>query len=157
VIAALRDIAANEVREIPRPLMAKIFDFASISRLAGYLYPDDQKWVLRNLTTREFVRAEAVAGSSEETGAYIEGVGLGHIVLFRILWSSPLSQARLAGRSMRQGVWAGHRLLITTLDHHERSVQSNLHWGDTSEDVVEDMIQLLSAGPSRLVGGTVLR
>lgn len=25
------------------------------------LYPEDQKWVLRNLTTKEFVRAEAIA------------------------------------------------------------------------------------------------
>jgi hypothetical protein len=32
------------------------------------------------------------------------------------------------------------------LDHHVRSVPSNVAWKDISEEVVEDMIQLLRAG-----------
>lgn len=46
---------------------------------------------------------------------------------------------------MRQGIWARHHLEITTLDRHAESVPSDVTSKDISEDVVEDMIQLLRA------------
>ena len=129
----------HEMHKMPSSLTSKVFDFTCIHCISRY-YPDDQKWVLRNLTTREFVRSEAVAGNSEQNGPYIRGLGFEHVVLLRVIWSSSSPNARF-----NQGIWAGHHLEIATLDRHEKSVMSNVAWKDISEDVIEDMIQLWRA------------
>ena len=107
--------------------------------------PDDRKWVLRNLTTHEFVRSEAVAGNSEQNGPLIKDLGFEHIVLSRTFWSSSSWSATFNGRSVNRGIRAGHRLEIATLDRHTKSMLSDLTWKDISEDAIEDKIQLWGA------------
>lgn len=108
-------------------------------------FPNDRKWVLRNLTTHEFVRSDALAGNSEQNGPYFEDIGFEHIILSRICWSSSSRDAEFDDRSINRGIWAGHRFEITTLDFHQRSILSSVPWKDISEDVVEDIIQLWRA------------
>jgi hypothetical protein len=74
VINYLERIAMDEMYNMPGPLTTRVFRFTRARHLSKY-YPKEQKWVLRNLTTREFVRAGAVAGNSEQNGPYIEYLG----------------------------------------------------------------------------------
>lgn len=106
-------------------------------------FPDHQKWVLRNLTAHEFVRSETVAGNSEQNGPYFKDLGFEQIIRSRILWSSSSLNTEFNGRSLNRGIWAGHCLEITTLDHHIKSLRSDVAWKDISEDAVEDIIQLV--------------
>lgn len=105
-------------------------------------FPDDRKWVLRNLTTHEFVRSEVVAGNSKQNGPFFEDLGFEHIVLSRIFWSSEPSTD---GRSLERGIWAGHRFEIITVDHHTKPTRSEVAWKDISEEAVEDLIQISRA------------
>ncbi len=97
----------------------------AIHRFDRY-YPDDRKRVLRNLTTHEFVRSEALAGNSSQNGSHIKDLGFEHIVLSGTYWSSSSDNARFNGRSVNGGIWAGHCLEITTLDRHTRSMPSDV-------------------------------
>lgn len=70
----LATLASGADREVVRP------------SLRNY-YPTDQKWILRNLTVKEFVRADAIAVDfSKIHGPYVEGVSFGDVVLSRICW-----------------------------------------------------------------------
>lgn len=52
-------------------------------------FPTDQPWILRNLTTKQFVRAEAIALKPEFIkGPHIIGLGFGEVLLSRICWTS---------------------------------------------------------------------
>jgi hypothetical protein len=42
----------DEMYNMPGPLTTRVFRFTRARHLSKY-YPKDQKWVLRNLTTRE--------------------------------------------------------------------------------------------------------
>lgn len=51
--------------------------------------PATQSWILRNLTTKEFVRAEGIALKPEYIdGPNIKGLGFGEAVISRISWSA---------------------------------------------------------------------
>lgn len=147
----LAAIARYEMYKMPESMRSKMRELIDID-LSKY-YPEDRRWVLRNLTTHEFIRAEALAGNSEENGPYIRDLGFEHIALSRIFWSSSSGSATFSGRSVNRGIWAGHRLEITTLDRHTKSVLSDVVWKDISEDAVEDIIQLWRAARNWLDDG----
>jgi hypothetical protein len=99
--------------------------------------------VLRNLTTREFVRAEAIALRPELVrGPIIGRLGFGEVVLARICWSSDVSDVP-GHRALNRGVWAGHRLDIVTaetlrMEEGERGDR----WKDISEEVKEEVAEI---------------
>ncbi|KAI0889775.1 uncharacterized protein GGS22DRAFT_149136 [Annulohypoxylon maeteangense] len=115
----------------------------------------DQPWILRNLTTKQFVRAEAIALRPEYVhGPRIEGLGFGHVVLARTGWSSYLT-SNLAymlktnhAVDIARGVWAGHCFDITTLAKHEETTKAE-EWADVSQEVVKeiDTIYTVRFGP----------
>lgn len=111
----------------------------AIHRFDRY-YPDDRKWVLRNLTTHEFVRSEALAGNSSQNGSHIKDLKFEHIVLSGTYWSLSSDNARFNGRSVNRGIWARHCLEIITLDRHTRSMLSDVTWKNISEDAIKDII-----------------
>lgn len=79
--------------------------------------PRDQDWMLRNLTTREFVTATGIAiGKELIEGPFILGIGFGDAVIVRTLWtSSGIPFLRHSHNSqIGRGIWAGHRFEITT-------------------------------------------
>ncbi|KAL4929387.1 uncharacterized protein BDV17DRAFT_74515 [Aspergillus undulatus] len=82
--------------------------------------------VLRNLTTKEYVREDGLAG----------GITLGHIVLLQICWSSDPSTSIQGGKYLARGEWAGHLFDIVPL----RTVE--LEWIDQTEKLWNDVDNL---------------
>ena len=103
-------------------------------------YPKDQPWILRNLTTQEYVRSEAIAIEPEYIhGPNIEGLGFGEVVWSRICWSTDANCSIDCTDNKHRGVWAGHRFDITTLDRHKQGSLEGTEWKDVSEEVVNDL------------------
>ncbi|KAJ6153717.1 hypothetical protein N7470_006676 [Penicillium chermesinum] len=101
-------------------------------------YPRDQPWILRNLTTKEYVRGEVIALKGEFVqGPNIEVLGFAEILVSRISWSS---REAYFGRdkNLAHGKWAGHRFDITTLPAHEERA-GNDGWRDVSDEVLRDL------------------
>jgi hypothetical protein len=109
---------------------------------SNYL-PQDEPWILRNLTTKEIVRSEAIALKPEFVrGPHIDVLGFGHAVLSRICWSTSPSLSTVDPRgttSITRGVWAGHCFDITTLARHESETEGVTGWSDVSRQVAEEM------------------
>ncbi|KAL1849811.1 hypothetical protein Plec18170_007332 [Paecilomyces lecythidis] len=107
-------------------------------------YPEDQPWILRNLATREFVRAEAVALKKEHVhGPDIDFRGFGEVVVSRIPWSSSSSVQMINTTNMHRGVWAGHRLDIVTVEKHETDLNGE-EWKDVSDEVKKELHEIWS-------------
>ncbi|EFY91376.1 hypothetical protein J3459_009764 [Metarhizium acridum] len=105
-------------------------------RVKGSTYfPEDQPWILRNLTTKEFVRSEAVALKPQYIrGPSIDVLGFGDVLLYRILWSKP----RGIFPDMYRGIWAGHRFDIVALAKHKEDTKGT-EWRDVSEEVAKEI------------------
>ncbi|KAJ9311069.1 hypothetical protein DTO271D3_8658 [Paecilomyces variotii] len=102
-------------------------------------YPEDQPWVLRNLTTREFVRAEAIALKKEHIhGPDIDFRGFGELVVSRICWTSDPSVSMKNTTRIHRGIWAGYRFDITTLARHEADMKNDT-WKDVSEKLKKEL------------------
>ncbi|KAI1194513.1 hypothetical protein F5X97DRAFT_311084 [Nemania serpens] len=106
-------------------------------------YPRDQPWVLRNLTTKEFVRAEGIAIKPEYVhGPNIELAGFGEVIILRTCWSGSLCDIPINGTTGQpRGVWAGHRLDITTLAKHKSELDS-AKWSDVSDKVAKELADI---------------
>ncbi|KAJ3580522.1 hypothetical protein NPX13_g31 [Xylaria arbuscula] len=94
--------------------------------------PNDQRWVLRNLTTKQIVRSEAIAISREHAkGPLIEGIGFGEVLWSLTCWKGSAKRGRT---SISEGVWAGHCFDITMLSRHYAETCAR-EWTDASEEV----------------------
>jgi hypothetical protein len=104
----------------------------------------DTPWILRNLTTREYVRAEAIAIKPEYIhGPFINVLGFGEVVTSRICWS-PDPSCSMNSDSITRGPWAGHcfdivphRLLEREIEQQKEKTQTS--WRDISDDVASDI------------------
>ncbi|KAK6954260.1 hypothetical protein Daesc_004227 [Daldinia eschscholtzii] len=107
---------------------------------ADNFYPGDQPWILRNLTTKELVRSEAIALKPEYIhGPRIRGIGFEHVLVFRICWAPEHSdwyQGTL--RSISKGVWAGHSFDIVQLSRHVEMTRGET-WVDVSAEVMDEI------------------
>ncbi|KAI0165680.1 hypothetical protein GGR57DRAFT_131822 [Xylariaceae sp. FL1272] len=114
------------------------------SRFRGY-FPEDEQWVLRNLTTKEIVCADAVSVSPDRIyGPDLGGVGLGEVVLSRIGWSTSPSVSMEGPTNFSRGVWAGNAFDIITVSRHEKQTGGN-EWTDVNDEVMQDMAQIWEA------------
>ncbi|KAI0846763.1 hypothetical protein F5Y00DRAFT_136833 [Daldinia vernicosa] len=105
-------------------------------------YPRDQPWVLRNLTTKEFVRSEALALKPEFIqGPRVQGIGFSHAILSRICWSSAPDIDMGDPTRITRGVWAGHCFDITQLSKHIELTQGET-WIDVSSEVMDDISRI---------------
>ncbi|KAF2967267.1 hypothetical protein GQX73_g6324 [Xylaria multiplex] len=106
-------------------------------------FPQDQPWILRNLTTKEFVRSEAIAVKPEYVwGPHIHRIGFGEVLVIRTCWSGSRTAAPLDSETGSPlGVWAGHRFDITTLAKHASETDSS-GWSDVSGEVRREITQL---------------
>jgi hypothetical protein len=124
-------------------------------------YPPDQAWVLRNLTTKEIVRADSLAQRNWEDpqgvrhasfGPFVNGrFTFGCVEFARTSWSTYMSpdapgQERYdcLDYNRRRGVWAGHRFDITTAERHEQQLQAmeaeeRAAWRDVGQEVAREM------------------
>ena len=97
-------------------------------------YPEYQPWILRNLTTQEYVRSEAIAIRPKYIhGPNIDFLGFGEVVVLRTCWSTSEVGTVKSIPEMHRGPWAGHRFDITTLDRHRLSTLGQLQWKDVSK------------------------
>jgi len=92
-------------------------------------------WVLRNLTTREFVRCRARKGPSGVRG-YVDcgvEVRVDDVLLLRICWTAVGVGGDWEGLGIYRGKWAGHCFDIVPRERLE-GVEG---WRDCTEEVVE--------------------
>jgi hypothetical protein len=103
-------------------------------------FPTDQPWVLRNLTTKQFVRSEAIALKEEFIrGPDISVLGFGEVVLSRICWSSSNAFGIEEPANICRGIWAGHCFDITTLAKHQEETRNGGGWTDASDEVAKEI------------------
>ncbi|KIM96930.1 hypothetical protein OIDMADRAFT_169714 [Oidiodendron maius Zn] len=117
-----------------------IEDIVSL-RLTDFLQ-DEQLWVLRNLSTYEYVRAEAIALKPEYIhGPFLDYIGFGEVIMSRASWSSDPSCAMGYDRDITRGVWAGDRFDIVPLrclaDGNDKQ-----KWIDISDKVVRKIADI---------------
>jgi hypothetical protein len=160
---SLATITKSSIDLLPGPERSQASALACLTR--KMLFPEDRKWVLRDLTTKEFVSAERVALYPDFVeGPFVKGLGFGEAVLTRICWSSTpkcgIWDSYIGfldcetgsdwdigiGPSwdFHRGVWAGHRFDITTED--QASAEDG--WKDVGWEVVDDIhaLWLLNLG-----------
>ncbi|KAG6101637.1 hypothetical protein E4U30_001530 [Claviceps sp. LM220 group G6] len=114
-------------------------------------YPQDEVWILRNLTTQQYVRREPLElQPGLAHGPFVRGIGFGCVVLSRISWSSSdtMGLPDPTGR-IHRGLWAGHRFDITTMTRHEK-LTAGQNWTDVTEELVEEVTAIWSeaSGPN---------
>lgn len=116
-----------------------LWDMPAGTGVESMYAPTDQVWVLRNLSTKEFVRSEAIALKPEFIhGAHILGIGFGEVVMSRICWTTNPSTSLNQSIDISRGVWAGHCFDITTLARCEEEIKG-AEWRDVSEEVSKEI------------------
>jgi hypothetical protein len=109
----------------------------------GRFCPVEKSWILRNLTTKQFVRSEGIALRPDFIGGpHIKILGFGHVVLSRICWSSDSNTGLDYKGNIHRGIWAGHSFDITTVDRHEEAIKNDQGWEDISEEVAEELAEI---------------
>ena len=117
----------------------------------------ETEWILCNWTTAEYVRASAVASLTGSTcrgpwtNAYL---GLGHVLMTQICWSTDRSASMRYDGGITRGPWAGHYFGITTVDNLSQDVNciDRQPWTDVSKKIVREVLKIWRLDcPRRLV------
>ncbi|KAI0098950.1 hypothetical protein F4776DRAFT_676583 [Hypoxylon sp. NC0597] len=102
-------------------------------------FPENERWILRNLTTKEFVRSESIALNPEFIhGPRISVRGFGEVVMSRIFWTTSPTVKVGEAENIFRGVWAGHRFDITTASRHEEQTKRET-WSDVGVEVAKEI------------------
>ncbi|TCD61063.1 hypothetical protein EIP91_009066 [Steccherinum ochraceum] len=119
---------------------------------------EEHPWVLCNLTTAEYVRAEVIwrvlaEGEDEELqnidsryGPICEGgAALASAIAARFCWGScdPGYDMLSAWRKLTSGTWAGHRFEVVPFASM-RQLESGKQWEDVGEEVAEEIKALIA-------------
>ncbi len=99
-----------------------------------------QRWILRNLTTRQMVAWEVMVLKTKTYPYSKYQLGFGEVVLSRICWSAPPSDGQNNTTNILRGVWAGHCFDITTLTRHEDETNGGEGWSDVSDEVAKELL-----------------
>ncbi|KAI1325156.1 hypothetical protein F5Y16DRAFT_378517 [Xylariaceae sp. FL0255] len=106
----------------------------ALSQYESY-FPEDTPWILRNLTTKQIVRAEAIAlDPTDIRGPRIDVLGFGDIVMQQTTWQDWRSDDKSLWPTRP---WAGHCFDIVTLERHNMETAGE-EWCDVSEEVARD-------------------
>ncbi len=131
-----------EWHHLPNSLKAQISIELRSYELSKF-YAVNQPWILRNLTTQEYVRSEAIAIKPEDIrGPHIRGRGFGEVVMSRTCWSTDGTCGMKNRHDIHRGVWAGHHFDIRTLESHRQGSLGLTEWKDVSEEVANEMDRL---------------
>jgi hypothetical protein len=108
----------------------------------------DQIWVLRNLTTKEYVRCRPGRTMPVEHG-YVDHVDVPDLkiddaLLMRIAWSRKSMSPTDVGvlDELVRGPWAGHCFDIIPLESAVHTEDSWNDWKDATNEIAEQVIQL---------------
>lgn len=104
------------------------------------LFPKNQSWVLRNLTTKETVNSDIMETKSLGNGQIRVGVRFEDVLMIKICWTtfSSHGDARL---NLNRGAWAGHRFDIITSEAHSQQEKAR-DWRDITDDVGRELASL---------------
>ena len=118
-----------------------------------YYFPEDQEWILRNLTAKQIVRSKTLALlDGLIKGPQIGVIGFGEVILALTCWSScrafppPLDPTNICN-----GLWAGHCFDIMLLSRHKAETKNEKSdWTDVSDDVrvLMEMLWEIENGPN---------
>ena len=134
----LLESMTDEAQHLPKPLRSELLDFIFDDDVSAY-YPDTESWVLRNLTSSEFVRGDALVAaiprSDRGNGPDLGYPGFGDAIANRIFWSE--DPASIPDDIDCHGVWAGHRFEICTEKAHVS--KSDTGWKDVTKYVAKEL------------------
>lgn len=99
------------------------------------MFPQDRTWVLRNLTTYEFVDSRRLEANNLKDGMKTK---FEDILMSKICWTT-YSSPEDEHSKLHRGVWAGHRFDIVTSEVHAQDDVED-EWGDIT-DVVSKQIK----------------
>jgi hypothetical protein len=135
----LSDIVSKELKFFPPHERHQIQRLGKNIDFRHFLGNNLTCWVLRNLTTQEFVKSTAVAVAPHlHKGHKIFGLGFGEVLVARICWSSDPSCAMPYEGDIHRGVWAGHCFDIVSLATL-KAEDPELTWRDVSEEVMQEV------------------
>jgi hypothetical protein len=140
--------ALDEAGHLPESERSQAYLFAVGKKVADY-YPETESWILRNLTTTEFVQGDrlyaAFHRSGRQRGPHLGYPDFGEAIMCRICWSTGDSMVPCAG--FNRGVWAGHRFEICTEKHH--ALHSSCSWKDATSKIINELLVALDP-PTRI-------
>ncbi|EER37814.1 conserved hypothetical protein [Histoplasma capsulatum H143] len=137
-------LSPDELKELDEGLEFEELEIELGGELAEELadkpsyYPRSEEWVLRNLTTHEFVRPSAVALDQKHIqGPFIDILGYGEVILYKTCWSTS-DYSLIRGKEMHRGVWAGHALDIVPATH----LSGDTSWKDISDKIAQEISEI---------------
>lgn len=71
-------------------------------------------------------------------GPFIFGIGFGHALQARAMWTSSRMPYLQYGAQIGRGVWAGHRFDITTRSRHDDATTGE-EWRDVRDEIASDI------------------
>lgn len=137
------------------PTRVWIHDALVVSRLVEWtsLFPDRDKlhetydsYVLRNLTTKEFICGAAIRDVWDTPDMpYLGALRFVHLLILRITWSSdPNMFVSYDGPiQIHRGVWAGHRFDFTGFEAVQSAEGGPIDgWKDVSKEVIKELVMV---------------
>ncbi|KMP08986.1 hypothetical protein CIRG_08667 [Coccidioides immitis RMSCC 2394] len=122
-----------EVSETTGPYRPKDM-FRIVRPTPAMFYPLNEKWILRNLTTRQFVRAEAIALKPEYIqGPLIKILGFGEVIISKTCWSD--HGDTWVNYPVNKGPWAGHSFDVVPLS----KLKDGGIWEDISLNIAAEL------------------
>ncbi|EFR00520.1 hypothetical protein MGYG_03524 [Nannizzia gypsea CBS 118893] len=132
----------DEFYKLPITVISQMIEL--LCPTEGDYYPPGAKWVLRNLTTKEYVHDPG------------KGLGFGDIILLRTSWASkPPAGLQINDEApIHRGIWAGHRFELVQWKNHDREIVAETKsrmirgspagkpWIDVSDDVIGELKEL---------------
>ncbi|KZT24822.1 hypothetical protein NEOLEDRAFT_1242206 [Neolentinus lepideus HHB14362 ss-1] len=117
-------------------------DWVLYDLLMKPVYQYDDRWILCNLSKREFVHKPVIRIASDTALHY------GDILLYQTYWGPKLDEVVSNDGSHaggHRGPWAGGRFAIMTLHEFEERLKMLGHWVDMTEVVVKELTELYQA------------
>ncbi|KAH8800880.1 hypothetical protein F5884DRAFT_541939 [Xylogone sp. PMI_703] len=104
------------------------------SRLFEEFFPSNQRHILLNLTSREYVISEELWGKELKKGYGYERPGLGDAAMTGICWSQDPSTSMRSNCVDTEGKWAGHRFIIISEPVFDE-IMGREDWKDVSQNI----------------------
>ncbi|KAH8800737.1 hypothetical protein F5884DRAFT_757584 [Xylogone sp. PMI_703] len=117
----------------PHPSKAQSFQ-EEYSRLFEEFFPSNQRHILLNLTSREYVISEELWGKELKKGYGYERPGLGDAAMTGICWSQDPSTSMRSNCVNTEGKWAGHRFIIISEPVFDE-IMGREDWKDVSQNI----------------------
>ncbi|TFK52781.1 hypothetical protein OE88DRAFT_1656361 [Heliocybe sulcata] len=123
----------------------KAFDLLAYPGVLGFRqhtpphsYIHDRRWILLNLSKKEYVRSSAVLS------AVGDAIHLGDVLFSQICWSTERSISVCYEGDIHRGAWAGDRFSIKAIEDFERE-DSKVKWTDVSDRVMKEVLAIWRA------------